>query len=542
MRRPRVVLTALLASAALLAGCDSDAGPAPDGSVSGAPVTLRVLAGSELADMQPVLDAAAQATDVKVQFTFSGTLEGAETLAAGKADGKYDAIWFSSNRYLDVVPDAKRRLGTQTKIMTSPVVLGLPTSVVARLGWQNKPVSWSDIAAAAGKHQFSYGMTDPSASNSGFSALVGVASALADSGSALDARQIEAISPKLRDFFAAQAMSAGSSGWLSDAYKRRATGADPGPKVDGLVNYESVLLSLNASHALPEPLSIVYPSDGVVTADYPLTLLAGASDQLRDAYQRLSDHLRGADVQRKIMTTTGRRPGVPGVALEPRFGNHSLVELPFPATGSAIDALLTAYFDRIRKPSRTLYLLDTSGSMKGSRLTSLKSALAGLTGADTSLVGKYRKFHGREEVTLLPFNTHPGSPTTITVPQSDQTAALTRIADYAKGLQATGETAIYDSLDRAYQVIASQGAATDHFTSIVLMTDGQNTVGADLAHFVTEFGQYTAQQRAVPVFAVVFGEGSQPELTQVATTTGGKLFDARNTDLGAVFKDIRGYQ
>lgn len=536
------LLVVLAASAALASGCDSAAGPAPDNPVAGPPVTLRVLAGSELADLKPILDSAAQATGVRVQFTFSGTLEGAETLAGGKADGKYDAIWFSANRYLEVVPDAKRRLGNQTKIMTSPVVLGLPTSVVTRLGWQHRPVSWSDIAAAAGRHAFSYGMTDPSASNSGFSALVGVASALADSGSALNAAQIEAISPQLREFFAAQDMSAGSSGWLSDAYRRRVTGADPGPKVDGLLNYESVLLSLNASKALPEPLSIVYPSDGVVTADYPLTLLSGGSDQVHEAYQRLTDYLRGPDVQRRIMTETGRRPVVPNVALEPRFGHQGLVELPFPATGSAIDALLTAYFDRIRKPSRTLYLLDTSGSMQGARLTSLKTALTGLTGADTSLVGKYRKFHGREEVTLLPFNTHPGPPTTITVPRSGQSAALTRIADYTGGLKAAGETAIYDSLAKAYEVIAAQGATSDHFTSIVLMTDGENTVGSKLAAFTAAFARYTPAQRAVPVFAVVFGEGSSAELTQVATTTGGKVFDARKTDLGAVFKDIRGYQ
>ena len=359
----------------LLAGCSDSSPSAPLGDPE--PGTLRILAGSELADMQPVLDEAAKATGVKVKFTFTGTLEGAESLANGSVDGKYDAVWFSSNRYPAGIPEAAKRLGNQVKIMSSPVVLGLSASSAQRLGWAGKPVGWGEIAAQAGKKAFSYGMTDPSASNSGFSALVGVASALAGAGNAIDARQITSVTPQLTQFFSAQALSAGSSGWLSDAYTRRATGQDPGQKVDGLINYESVLLSANASGKLPEPLTLIYPSDGVITADYPLTLLAAAGDDARSAHQRLSDYLRTPDVQKRIMDTTQRRPVVPGVALGSQFAQRDLVELPFPATQQAVDALLSAYFDKIRRPSRTLYVLDTSGSMEGDRIDSLRARWPG---------------------------------------------------------------------------------------------------------------------------------------------------------------------
>lgn len=44
------------------------------------------------------------------------------------------------------------------------------------------------------------------------------------------------------------------------------------------------------------------------------------------------------------------------------------------------------------------------------------------------------------------------------------------------------------------------------------------------------------------VFAVLFGEGDSSELQQIADATGGQVFDARNTPLSEVFKDIRGYQ
>jgi Ca-activated chloride channel homolog len=85
--------------------------------------------------------------------------------------------------------------------MASPVVLGLKKPVAHRLGWDRKAPTWSDIARAAEAKKLSYGMTDPSASNSGFSALVGGATALSGGGAALDTQRATAVAPDLRRFF-----------------------------------------------------------------------------------------------------------------------------------------------------------------------------------------------------------------------------------------------------------------------------------------------------------------------------------------------------
>ncbi|WP_433278382.1 extracellular solute-binding protein [Pseudonocardia xinjiangensis] len=525
---------------ALLAGCTSGSPAGPGAGPSGEPVTLRVLAGSELADLGPVLDEAAAATGVRVALDPVGTLDGAEAVVSGAAAAGHDAIWFSSNRYLALQPEAQARLGTATDVMSSPVVLGLRRSVAERLGWVGRPVTWAEIAAAAGAEQFTYGMTDPSASNSGFSAVVAVATALVGAGSALTAPQAASTAPALRDFFAAQTLAAGSSGFLQDAYVRRATGADPGEPVDGLINYESVLLAMNAAGDLPEPLELIYPADGVITADYPFTVLAGASEEVRDAYRRLTEYLRTPDVQRTIANRTHRRPAVPGVAPAP---SSALVELPFPGQADVVDALLTSYFDKLRRPSRTVYVLDTSGSMeREDRIGALRRSLAGLAGADPSLTAQYRRFRGREEVTLLPFNSLAGNPQTFTVAEDDPGPDRQQIADAGAALQAGGDTAIYDSLESAYRLAERQIAADpDRFTSIVLMTDGENTSGADIAAFRAYVGSLPAQLRGVPVFCVLFGESSTAEMEEVAELTGGRTFDARTVPLAEVFQEIRGY-
>jgi len=535
--RARTITVLATAMAVLLTGCgggSTDDGPPPD---------LRVLAGSELADLAPILDAAATDIGVRVRLDPVGSIDGAERVVSGQAQTDHDAIWLSSNRYLSLQNGGQAKLGTAVNVMSSPVALGLRRSVAQQLGWVGRPVTWSEIAAAAGQKRFTYGMTDPSASNSGFSTLVAVATALVGTGAALTAEQATSTSPALRDFFAAQTLSAGSSGFLQDAYLRRATGADPGAAVDGLVNYESVLLTLNAAGKLPEPLEIIRPADGVITADYPFTMLAGASDKARDAARKLTDYLRTPAVQQRIMEQTFRRPAVPGVALAPVFGGATLVELPFPTDAQVVDSLLTSWFDKVRRPSRTIYVLDTSGSMaQDDRIGQLKGSLAGLTGADESLVGKYRRFRGREEVTLLPFSSAPATPQTFTVAENDPGPDLQRIANTANGLRANGGTAIYDSLDTAYGIAAHQMAADpDRFTSIVLMTDGENTNGSDIGEFESRLGVRPPAERTIPVFCVLYGEGDNTEMVRIASLTGGKTFDARSAPLAEVFREIRGY-
>ena len=129
------------------------------------PVTLRVLTSNELTDINDVAVAAAAATNVKLKITYVGSAAGAQTVASGKASGKYDAIWFDSNAYLALQPKASSRIANSTKIMTSPVAFGLYAEVAKKLGWDEQAPTWAQIAQAAGQKKFRYGMSNPATSN-----------------------------------------------------------------------------------------------------------------------------------------------------------------------------------------------------------------------------------------------------------------------------------------------------------------------------------------------------------------------------------------
>ncbi|WP_435974307.1 substrate-binding and vWA domain-containing protein [Streptomyces sp. Qhu_M48] len=485
------------------------------------PGTLRVLASSELSDMEPVLRSARTATGVDVRLTYTGTLDAVERIASGAADKAYDAVWLSSNDYLRLRPDTAKRITGETPVMVSPVALGVRPAAVARLGWDPAKVTWSQLHRAVADGKLTYGMTDPVRSNSGFSALVSVASGLSGAQAALTEADVRRATPKLKDFFTGQKLTSGSSGWLATAYGRRGD-------VDALVNYESVLLSSFPSGEL----TVIRPTDGVVTADYPLTLLTSARPEAKEAAGRLTTYLRTPDVQRRITESTLRRPVVAGVRPASALARDQRRELPFPGSRAVADGLLDAYDNTLRRPSRTVYVLDTSGSMSGERLERLKAALAELTG----------DFRDREEVTLMPFGSSVkrGEVRTHTVDPASPGAALDAIRADAGRLSASGGTAIYSSVQEAYRFLGK--APGDTFTSVVLMTDGENTDGDPASAFDAFYRSLPAGQRRTPVFPILFGDSDRGELGHIADLTGGRLFDATRGSLDGAFEEIRGYQ
>ncbi|MFE6173573.1 substrate-binding domain-containing protein [Streptomyces sp. NPDC056464] len=508
------LLAAALAAVALLTSCTSQ--KATDKPQDGPqPGTLRVLASSELSDMTPVLDRIADDTGIEVRPTYMGTLDAVELLAKGKADGQYDAVWLSSNDYLRLRPEAAKKVVSETPVMSSPVAVGVRSATLGKLGWRPEDVTWSQIERAVQDGRLTYGMTDPARSNSGFATLVSVASALSGAQSALTDADVTKATPRLKEFFTGQKLTSGSSGWLATAYKRRGN-------VDALLNYESVLKGIPG-------LTVIRPKDGVVTADYPLSSLASTSAATRDDVRRLTEALRTEDIQRMITERTHRRPVVPSVDPAPGLDTGRRRELPFPGSRSVAEGLLDAYENELRRPSRTVYVLDTSGSMKGDRLAQLKRALTDLTG----------DFREREEVTLMPFGSGVKSVRTHVVEPADPKTGLDGIRKDTEALTAEGDTAIYTSLEAAYDHL---GSGRDTFTSIVLMTDGENTAGTDSAGFHAFYIGLDRERRATPVFPILFGDSSKSELENIAELTGGRLFDAQEGSLDGAFEEIRGYQ
>jgi Ca-activated chloride channel family protein len=511
-----LMLAAVLAIG--ITGCEK----APDSATLAAadPNTLTCLAGSEVADVTPLLAQLKQDTGITLKLVSTGTLASVETLEA-KPD-LYDCGWFSHNKYLMLNEQVKGLVKGSERIMVSPVILGVKAAKAKELGWTSDGTSWADVAKAARDGKFTFAMTSPASSNTGMSALIGVTAALSGADSAISQESIHKV--ELSGFGRGQTLFSDSSGWLTTAFVKSLTDAK-GP--DGMVNYESELLKVNATQKAN--LTLIYPKEGIVTADYPLMLF------------------KADKPQKWLMTNTYRRPVSANVSPDAAmFGNHLLVDVPFPGKLDVLDELLTSYLDKQRMPGHVYFVLDTSGSMgDNGGIEQLRTAMQNLTGADASLSGRYARFRQREKVTVVEFAGDTKSLRTFTMGPDGQAmkVELQNLGAYAGNLQAGGGTAIFSAVAKTVN-LARQDAATEpgYLQSIVVMTDGQSNEGMSPDDFNDYYRGLPVDAKRIRIFGVLFGsDASKDQIQMLADNSGGAVFDG-STSLSSVFKKIRGYQ
>lgn len=526
--RKLLALFVALWTALAMAGCSTEMSSSGSGGAGSAAVKdgLTIVAATELKDLQPLVDQASGELGFPIELQFpAGTLENSQALSRGQFDGQVDATWFATNRYVNLI-GASEKLADETKIATSPVAFGVWEEAAQRLGWDTKQPTWSQFAEAAEAGEFSFGMTNPSASNSGFSALVSVATALADTGQALSPADIERVSPTLKQLFQAQSLVSGSSGWLADAFVD-----DPG-RADAIVNYESTLHQLRDQG---QPIQVIVPADGVVSADYPLSTLAEpanpeAGERVRALGEWLLEH-------QEDIAETYRRPVVQVSDLPHEIAAQQVIELPFPANQEVVDDLLFAYNNEYRQPGTTTFILDTSGSMEGQRIESLTAIMRSLIDGSASTLTGDVSLRDRESVTLWSFDDRPNEPVTVQFDRA-QPATQNELMAYVDGLEARGSTAMYQTLLAALKATDTSNG----IPSIVLLSDGEDNIGPRFSKFKSIYQDLPADQRSVPVFVILYGEAKESEMHELAELTGGAVFDALNGDLESTFKEIRGFQ
>ncbi|MBC8737123.1 VWA domain-containing protein [Paraburkholderia sp. UCT31] len=538
-------LFALLLTAASflsLAACEQQAQQADpsSGAVAAAQAapqdTLTCLSGSEVADVAPLLGQLQKETGVTLKLAPSGTLASVETLASNA--GQYDCGWFSHNKYLLLNDAVKSQVKASERIMSSPVILGVKAEKAKALGWTADNTTWADVAKAAKAGAFTFAMTSPASSNTGMSALIGVTSALSGADSAITPASIQKV--ELSGFGKGQILFSDSSGWLTTAFVSSLS--DPkGP--DGMINYESELLKVNATKNAN--LTLIYPKEGIITADYPLMLFNPAK---KAQFDKVVAFFKRDDIQKWLMENTYRRPVSPTVTPDAaRFGTHLLVDVPFPGNAAVLDDLLISYLDKQRKPAHDYFVLDTSGSMgDNGGIEQLRNALVNLAGNDTSLSGRFSRFRLREKVTIIEFAGGIKSIQTFSMGENGQVMAetLKTFKDYASNLNAGGGTAIFGAVEKAYALAAADAdKEPGYLQSIVVMTDGQSNEGPTPDDFAQFYNSPAASDmKHVRVFGVLFGsDADKTQIQGLATMTGGAVFDG-STSLSSVFKKIRGYQ
>lgn len=491
--------------------------------------TFNIIASSENKDLEEIVKKYATEKGYNIEIEYAGTLDIMQKLNSGE---KYDAVWISNSIWLYMLDSSVVKVSESKYTSINPVIFGITKSKAQELGFIGKDVYTQDIvnAISAGKLKFS--MSNPTSTNSGASAYLGMLSTLAGNPEVLKEENLqdEKLKEKLTTLFTGLERSSGSEDFLEELFLNG--------DYEAVVTYESSIININNQLIAKgkEPLYAIYPIDGVSISDCPFAYIDNKDSSKKEIFKDLQSYIL-SDEGQKLLQAKGRRTWYGGIntnvdknVFNPDWGIDTtkyISPIKYPSA-TVIKTALNVYQTELRKPVHVVFCLDYSGSMSSSGNEQLVSAM------DYILTEKaaedFIQFSNKDKIDVIPFGTRVMA-TWSTNNGSDTSALLEKI----KKQEPTGTTALYPAAIEALNILKSED--TDKYNvSIILMTDGQANVGT----YKELKEKYESINKQIPIYSITFGSASESELKTIANLSNAKIFNGK-TDLVKAFKEVRGY-
>jgi Ca-activated chloride channel family protein len=279
-----------------------------------------------------------------------------------------------------------------------------------------------------------------------------------------------------------------------------------GHPLDAFVAQEQLVIYFNLN-AQGEKLVAIYPKEGTFWMDHPLVLLEGpwVTAEQRRAFRTFAEFVAEPEQQRLVLGE-GYRPVELTVSLDeegslirPEYNvdpaePKTLLKVPSPGVMAGIREV----WRLTKRPANIYVVVDTSGSMQGDKIAGAKEALL-------SFIEQIET--DRDRVALVAFSG-----------DVRETVALGTLAENREslkssvsGLQATGDTALYDAVIFAYDRLQEQ-SDPERINAIVAMTDGQDTSSSGSLEGI--LSTVAAAGTPVLIFTVAYGDDADTEVLQ----------------------------
>jgi Ca-activated chloride channel family protein len=308
-----------------------------------------------------------------------------------------------------------------------------------------------------------------------------------------------------------------------------------GPQyLSAAVLYENMVIESYSQQNLPFPVVAIYPKEGTFWSDHPIGIVERewVTPEHREAAKVYIQYLLQKPQQEKAITY-GFRPGAVDVPVALPIDEAHGVDPKEPKTTlevpavPVIDAILNLWQQR-KKAANIVLVLDTSGSMNDDR--KIQNAREGAKQLVSLLADGDR-------LSLLPFNSQYSwaSQNLLIKTGRDE---LSKTID---SLFAQRGTALYDSIDAAYQYLLDQsrGGNADNIYSVVVLTDGEDTESKMHLNELMDRIHYDGETRTIHVFTIAYGKDAKKSiLAQIAEATQAKAYEGTPQNIVGVFKDI----
>lgn len=300
--------------------------------------------------------------------------------------------------------------------------------------------------------------------------------------------------------------------------------------------YESSVIAANEGIPPGQPrYEAVYPKATFTSNMRALLPKAPwVSAEEKAAAQKVVEYLRSPQVQ-QIAANLGLRPGVAGIALGPKFtkaygvdpqAQYDSYRAPTP---EVVEAMLKSWQEFAKKPSRVVLVVDSSGSMSGTKIAAVQSTLQTYI---TTLGPK-------EEVVLIDFDSQVRPPVLVDGTPPGKEKGLAFVA----GLRADGGTRLYDAASTGRSWLSSH-LRSDGINAVVVLTDGQDTdsqLTLDQLEAELKKSGFASDQR-IAVFTVGYGnagEFSPDVLKQIASANGGYYSQGDPTSIAKLMSNLQ---
>ena len=435
----------------------------------------------------------------------------------------------------------KNLIESTDNLVLSPVVIAIWKPMAEALGWGKKPLGWSDILALSRNEKgwqaygypqwgkFKFGHTHPEYSNSGLISLF--AEAYAASGKTAGLTLADLDKPQSKQFFAGVEQSVVHYGSSTGFFGRKMFANGP-EYLSAAVLYESMVVESYSQENLAFPIVAIYPKEGTFWSDHPVGVVERdwVTPEHREAAKVYIQYLLARPQQLKAMQY-GFRPALVDLPLAaPLDAAHGMnpqepkttLEVP---SADIINGILQVWRAQ-KKHSNVVLVLDTSGSMNEEH--KIQSAREGAK----QLV---QLLDDGDTFSFLPFSSalHWAQKNASV---KDERAKLTTQID---SLFAGGGTALYDSIDAAYQQLASAGPGESKIEAVVVLTDGEDTESKMKLEELMERIKFNGETRAIHIFTIAYGKDARKDILQrIADATQAKFYVGTPQNIVEVFRDI----
>ena len=491
--------------------------------------TFYILASQENEALQGIIEKYARTQGYNVNFEYQGTLEIMKTLNNNSSN--YDAVWLS-NSIWGYMLNSSVSLSNSKCTSINPVIFGIKKSKAEELGFVGKEIYTKDILDAISNKKLKFSMSNPTTTNSGASAYLGLVSTLAGNPEVLTSENLndETLREKIKTLFTGLERSSGSEDFLEELFLNG--------DYEAVVCYESSIININKQLVAngKEPLYAVYPIDGVSISDAPFAYINNKNDSKKEIFNNIQKYIL-SDEGQKLLQEQGKRTWYGGTnsnvdknIFNPDWGVDTtkyISPTKYPST-EVIKEALNLYQTELRKPVHVAFCLDYSGSMVGNGIEELQGAMDYIL--TEKAASDYIQFSHKDKIDVIPFSS--GVKTVWSTTDGSKTLDLLANINNER---VSGTTALYAASIKALEILKDEDNSI-YNTSVILMTDGSANVGS----YMDLYSYYKKINSNIPIYSIMFGEAVKSELQEIASLTNAKVFDGK-TNLVEAFKEVRGY-